>query len=105
VSRGELLEQRLGFLQDRRVEPFGEPSVDRREEIARFGVFALVAPQTGEADGGAQLPQPRTLLLGQGQSLNHRSPVLWARANASSKSDSASDIQSVRMHAVAIRPR
>ena len=42
-------------MQDRRVKAFSEPAVDRREEIAGFGALALVAPEAGEAGGGAQL--------------------------------------------------
>jgi hypothetical protein len=34
-----------GVLQDRSVEAFGEPAVDRRKEIARFGALAFVAPE------------------------------------------------------------
>jgi hypothetical protein len=48
----EFVEQRLGVLQDRRVEPFGEPAVDRREKITGFGALALVAPEAGKAHGG-----------------------------------------------------
>jgi hypothetical protein len=50
----KLIEQRLSVLQDRHVEAFGEPAVDGREEIAGFGAIALVAPEAGEAGGGAQ---------------------------------------------------
>ena len=38
----QLIEQRLGVLQDRCVESFGEPAVDRREKIMR-----VVAAPTG----------------------------------------------------------
>jgi hypothetical protein len=53
----ELIEQRLGLLQDRRVQPFGEPAVDRRKQVAGFGALALIAPQADEAGGGAQLEE------------------------------------------------
>jgi hypothetical protein len=33
----QLTEQHLGILQERRVKAFGEPVMDRREEIACFG--------------------------------------------------------------------
>src|SRR4029077_9412864 len=46
------IEQRLCIFQDRRVEPFGEPTVDRCEEITGFGALALVAPEAGEASSG-----------------------------------------------------
>jgi hypothetical protein len=36
LSRGQLLQQRLGLLQVNRVEAFGEPAVDRGEKIAGF---------------------------------------------------------------------
>jgi hypothetical protein len=45
VSR-QLVEQRFGVLQDRRVKPFGEPAVNWGEEITGFGMLALVAPAT-----------------------------------------------------------
>jgi hypothetical protein len=32
-------------LQDWRVQPFGEPAVDRREKITGFRALALVAPE------------------------------------------------------------
>ena len=38
----QLIEQRLGVLQDRCAESFGEPAVDRREKIMR-----VVAAPTG----------------------------------------------------------
>ena len=49
----QLVEQCLGVLQDRRVETFGEPAVERREQTAGFGAFALVAPEAGEADSSS----------------------------------------------------
>ena len=52
----QLVEQRLGVLQDRRVEAFGEPAVDWCEKITGFGSLTLVAPETGEARGTQQLP-------------------------------------------------
>ena len=39
------------------VEAFGEPVVDRREQIAGFGAAAPVAAQSDEARGGAQFPE------------------------------------------------
>ena len=43
------------------VKAFGEPAVDRREEIAGFS--AAIAAEPGEARGGAQFPE-LILLLG-----------------------------------------
>jgi hypothetical protein len=52
-----------GFSQDRRVETFREPILDRREQTAGFIALALVAPEAGEAGSGAQLVNPGILLL------------------------------------------
>src|SRR6516225_7322510 len=60
----QLVEQRFGTLQIGGVEALGEPAVDRGEKIARLGGLALVAPQPGEAGGGAQLPRLRILRTG-----------------------------------------
>src|SRR5215472_15748384 len=59
----QLVEQRLGILQDRRVETFGEPAVDWREQITGFGAFALVTPKAAKAGVGAQLEKLCTLPL------------------------------------------
>ena len=40
----QLVEQRLGVLQDRRVEAFGEPAVDSCDKITGVGALALIAP-------------------------------------------------------------
>ena len=37
-------------------EAFGEPAIDRGEKIVGLLPFALIAPEAGEAGGGAQLP-------------------------------------------------
>ena len=42
------------------VEAFGEPAIDRREEIASFS--AAIAAEPGEARGGAQFPELSLLL-------------------------------------------
>src|SRR3954453_23846511 len=59
--RAELIEQRFGLQQIRRVEPFGEPAVDRREHGVGLIGPALVSPELGEANGRAQFPEPRAL--------------------------------------------
>src|SRR2546423_14382461 len=64
---GKLVEQRLRFRQIRRVEPFGEPAVDRGEKVAGFGAAALVAAEAGEAHSGAQFPELGLLLHGDAQ--------------------------------------
>ena len=51
----QLIEQSLGLLQIERVEAFGEPAVDRREQSAGLRVLALIAPESCETDRGPQL--------------------------------------------------
>ena len=63
LSGVQLLQQRLRLLQIARVEPFGEPAVDRSEQFARLLRLALVAPEAGEAGGSAKFEQERALLL------------------------------------------
>ena len=46
------IEQLLRFLQVGRIEALGEPVVNRRQQIARFGAPASFAPQPGEARRG-----------------------------------------------------
>jgi hypothetical protein len=60
----QLVQQGLGVLQIGGVEAFGEPAVDRGEEVAGLSAFALIAPQAGKAGGGAQLPRTRGLPAG-----------------------------------------
>src|ERR1700731_1158037 len=45
----QFVEQRLCVFQIGGVEAFGEPAVDRGEEVAGFGAAALLAPQPGAA--------------------------------------------------------
>jgi hypothetical protein len=52
----QLLQQRLRLLPIARVEPFGEPAVDRSQGFARFLHLALVAPEARKAHGGAEFP-------------------------------------------------
>ena len=51
----QLIQERLRLFQIGRVETFGEPGVDRREQIAGFVALALVQPQAGERGSDAQL--------------------------------------------------
>ena len=44
----ELLQQRLGFLQVRRIKAFREPAVDRREQLVGLKTLALLLPQPAE---------------------------------------------------------
>src|SRR5271169_5408593 len=48
----KFVEQRLCLFEIGRVETFGEPTIDRCEEVAGFGAAALVAAEPGEARGG-----------------------------------------------------
>ena len=64
ITRPEFVEQRLGVFEVGRVEAFGEPSIDRRQDVVGFGTATLVAAEPGEAHGGAQLPELGLLLLG-----------------------------------------
>jgi hypothetical protein len=69
ISSSDWVEQRLRVFEIGSVEPLGEPAVDRRQQIARFGTPALLAPQPREAGGGAQLQGLRLLLAGHPQGL------------------------------------
>jgi hypothetical protein len=51
-------------LQHRRVETFGEPAIDRREEIMGFGALALISPEAGERDRASEFPIFYTLATG-----------------------------------------
>ena len=44
----QLLEQGFGLLQVSRIESSGEPSVDRGQQVADLGTFALVLPQVDQ---------------------------------------------------------
>jgi len=54
LSVVQLVEQRLGLLQIERVEAFGEPAVDRREQLARFVPLALITPKPRHTHRRAQ---------------------------------------------------
>ena len=53
LSRRQLIEQRLRLFQIERVEAFSEPAVDRSEKLASLLPLALIAPEPGDAGGGA----------------------------------------------------
>src|SRR6516164_2040721 len=63
----QFVEQHPRFFQVGGVEAFGERAVDGGEQLVRFGVSALVAPEPGEARGGAQFVAPSALLAGDRQ--------------------------------------
>jgi len=56
LSVVQLGEQRLGLLQIERVEAFGEPAVDRREQLASLLRLPLITPKPRHARGGAEFP-------------------------------------------------
>ena len=48
----QLFELRLRILQIRCIEPLGEPTVYRNEQITSFSGFSIGVPEVGEAGGG-----------------------------------------------------
>ena len=52
----QFVEQHLCVLQIGGVEALGEPAVNGRQQLARFGPPALFGPQLGEARRSAQFP-------------------------------------------------
>ena len=59
------LEQGLGVLQIGRIEAFSEPIEQRGQQIIGFCIPALVAPEAGEADRGAEFEEFGRLTLGE----------------------------------------
>src|SRR5215467_4099694 len=57
----QLIEQRLSLFEIAGVETFGEPAIDRCEQITCCGAPALLAPQPGKARRGAQFVGSRLL--------------------------------------------
>src|SRR5262249_23267143 len=57
TGSGQVIEERLGLLQVKRVEAFGEPAIDGREQVASLGALALIAPEAGEVESCTQLPE------------------------------------------------
>src|SRR6516165_5868518 len=64
----QILEQNLCLFEVLCVEAFGEPAVDRPQQVTRFGLAALVATEPSKDHGGAQFPELCSLLLGDAQS-------------------------------------
>src|SRR6266511_2574260 len=65
----QVLQQRLGLLEVGGVKPLGEPTVDRCEQLPRFGTLALLLPQATQAHGSPQLPRLGLLAARYGQGL------------------------------------
>ena len=63
TSSSQLVEQRLCVFEIGRVEAFGEPAIDRCQQVAGFALAALVAAEPSEARDGAQFPEFGPLLL------------------------------------------
>src|SRR6185369_2240633 len=63
----QLVEQRPGLFQDRRIEPLREPAIDRGQQLARGRAVALFVPDAGEAGCGAQLKYLGALSLCDGE--------------------------------------
>jgi hypothetical protein len=61
----QFVEQCLCLLKVGCVEAFGEPAVDRREEVEGFGQTGLVAAKLSQAYCGAQFPDLSVLLLSE----------------------------------------
>ena len=59
----------LRLLEVGRVKALGEPTVDRREQLVRFGPLALPLPETTETHRGAQLPGFGLLAAGKSEGL------------------------------------
>lgn len=60
-------EKRLRVLQIPGIKTFGEPIVDRIEQVTGFRAFALVAPEPGKAERSAQFPKFCALALRNGK--------------------------------------
>jgi hypothetical protein len=54
-------ERESDFASLRTGRTLGEPAVDWREKSTGFGALTLIAPDAGEAGGGAQFKRPCTL--------------------------------------------
>jgi hypothetical protein len=61
VGSGEFVQQSLRRLQIGSAKSFGEPVINRRQQIARLTDAVPVAQQPGEARRGAEFPGQRTL--------------------------------------------
>ena len=55
----EGFEERFGRSYVRRLEPLGEPAVDRGEQVPRFAALALLAPQSRQTRRGPELERLR----------------------------------------------
>src|ERR1700733_14318413 len=59
---GEVLKKRLRILQIGSAEAFGEPAVDRRQQVVRVAPLAPIGPEPGKIAGGSKLEDARRLM-------------------------------------------
>ena len=52
---GKAFKKRLRALQVGSIEAFGEPAVDRREQVVGVPALAPIGPEPGEIAGGSKL--------------------------------------------------
>jgi hypothetical protein len=64
---GQVVQQHFGLLQVGGVKALGEPAVDRRQQLAGFGKFALTLPQPSQTCRRPQFPGLRPLAAGIGE--------------------------------------
>ena len=64
---GKLSKERLRILQIGSFEAFGEPAVDRREQVVGFPPLAPTGPKPGKIAGGSKLEDARRSVAGIGQ--------------------------------------
>jgi hypothetical protein len=69
LGTGDLIKQCFCLLQNRRIEAFGEPDIDRRQQVAGLATLTLIDPKASEADGGTQFKGFCTLPLGDSERL------------------------------------
>src|SRR5262249_1400716 len=63
INRGaQFINQGAGMLKITRIEPLGEPAIDRRNEIASSMSPSLITPKASESESSAQLERPGALL-------------------------------------------
>jgi len=61
---GKVFKERLRILQIGSFEAFGEPAVDRRQQVVGIPPLAPIGPEPGEIAGGSKLEDARRLATG-----------------------------------------
>src|SRR5713101_1448679 len=74
----QFLQQRLGFVQIRRIKPLSEPSINLRQHPPSFFLFALLLPQpqTVFSAPGMTLAPPAEAVQGPGSRFPETSSVV-----------------------------